>query len=78
MEFRRKSFSFYAHFVFFPKHIFGGNAVEQCVYVREKLQAIFAENNVDCVIGAHLFQWYNHSGYKNDDVRCVLAVSPNN
>jgi len=64
--------------VFYPNQTFEGKAVEQCEYVREKLQAIFAENNVDYVIGAHLFQCYKQCGYKNDDVRCVSAVSPNN
>ena len=78
MDLRRKPSSLYAHFVFYPNQTFEGKAVEQCEYVREKLQAIFAENNVDYVIGAHLFQCYKQCGYKNDDVRCVLAVSPNN
>ena len=78
MVFRPKPSSLYAHFVFYPKQTFGGKAVEQCEYVREKLQAIFAENNVDYVIGAHLFQCYKQCGYENDAIRCVLAVSPNN
>ena len=78
MDFRRKSFSLYAHFVFYPNQTFEGKAVDQCEYVREKLQAFFAENNVDYVIGSQLFQCYKQCGYKNDDVRCVLPVSPNN
>ena len=78
MDFRQKSSSLYAHFVFYPNQTFERKAVEQCEYVREKLQAIFAENNVDYVIGAHLFQCYKQCGYKNDDVPCVSAVSPNN
>ena len=78
MDFRRKSSSLYAHFVFYPNQTFEGKAVEQCEYVREKLQAIFAENNVEYVICAQLFECYKQCGYKNDDVRCVLAVSPNN
>ena len=78
MDSRPKFSSLYAHFVFYPYGISEGRAVEQCEYAREKLQAVFAEINIDYVIGALLFQCYTQCGYKNDDVRCVLAVSPNN
>ena len=78
MDFRRKSSSLYAHFVFYPNQTFEGKDIEQREYVWEKLQAVFAENNADYVIGDHLFQCYKQCGYKNDDVRCVLAVSPTN
>ena len=78
MDFGRKSSSPYARFVFYPKQTFEEKAVEHCENVQEKLQAFFAENNVEYVIGAHLFQYYKQCGYKNDHVRCVLAVSPNN
>ena len=64
--------------MFYPNQTFNGKAVEQCVYVREKLPARFVENKVDYIIGAHLFQRYKQCGYKNDEVRCVLPVSPNN
>ena len=62
MELRRNSSSFYAHFVFYPNQTSEGKAVEQCEYVREKPQAIFPENNVEYVIGAHLFQCYKQCG----------------
>ena len=57
---------------------FRKKTVEQGEYVRERLQAIFAENNVAYGIGAHLVQCYKYCAYKNDDVRSVLAVSPIN
>ena len=78
MDFRRKLSSLYAHLVFYPNQTFQRKAVEQCVYVREKLQAIFAENDNNYETGAHIFQCSKQCGYKNDDVRCILAVSPNN
>ena len=76
MNFRRKSSSFYAHFVFYPNPNFEDRAVKQCLYVREKLCEMFAARNVDYLMGAHLFNCYRQCGYKLDEVRCICDVSP--
>ena len=76
MEFRRKASSFYAHFVFYPNTNFEDKAVKQCFYVREKLCALFAVENIDYLVGAHLFNCYKQCGYKHEEMRCICDVSP--
>ena len=55
MDFRRKSSSLHAQFVFYINQTFK-KAFKQWLYVRIKAQAFFAENSVDYVMGAHPFQ----------------------
>ena len=78
MDFRRKSTSSYAHFVFYPNSNMEGKAVRQCMFVRDSLKEIFTLEQVSFLIGAHLFCCYKQCGYKDDDVDCLREVSTGN